>query len=75
MDAVRQFEDASPWLGPEHQPAVVSLRAMAAELDKGNMQPALLGQYGLAFRALSKERPTGQPVDPLAAALEEANSE
>lgn len=72
--AVKDFEDASPWLGPEHAPAVVALRAMAAQLDAGDMAPALLGQFGLAFRALRKERPVESTVDPLAAALEEAKA-
>lgn len=72
--AVAEFEKASPWLGPQHSPAVVSLRAMAQQLDAGDMAPALLGQFGLAFRALSKERPTATTVDPLAAALAEAQA-
>lgn len=72
--AIAEFEGASPWLGPQHEPAVVALRAMAAQLDKGDMTPALLGQYGLAFRALAKERPTAEQKDPLAAALEEAQA-
>ncbi|MBB1482501.1 hypothetical protein H5392_01340 [Tessaracoccus sp. MC1865] len=72
--AVADFETASPWLGPQHAPAVVALRAMAAQLDAGDLAPALLGQFGLAFRALSKERPTAEHVDPLAAALAEAEA-
>lgn len=72
--AVKDFEGASPWLGPEHAPAVVALRAMAAQLDGGDMAPALLGQFGLAFRALRKERPVESAKDPLAAALEEARA-
>lgn len=70
--AVADFEEASPWLGPQHAPAVAALRAMAEHLDGGDMAPALLGQFGLAFRSLSKERPTAEQVDPLAAALQEA---
>ena len=72
--AVADFEAASPWLGPQHSPAVVALRAMASQLDDGDLAPALLGQFGLAFRALSKERPTAEHVDPLAAALKEAEA-
>lgn len=74
QSAVEEFEAASPWLGPEHAPAVVALRAMATQLDRGEMAPALLGQFGLAFRALRKERPVESSVDPLAAALEEAGA-
>lgn len=73
--AVKDFEDASPWLGPQHAPAVVALRAMATQLDGGDMAPALLGQFGLAYRALQKERPTESAKDPLEAALEEAGVE
>ncbi|MGC5584144.1 hypothetical protein [Ornithinimicrobium sp. W1665] len=72
--AVQEFEDASPWLGPQHAPAVVSLRAMAVQLDAGDMAPALLGQFGLAFRSLSKERPVESGVDPLTVALQEARA-
>lgn len=72
--AVSEFEEASPWLGPQHAPAVVALRAMAAQLDAGDMAPALLGQFGLTFRALDKQRPSGEQVDPLTAALQEAQA-
>ena len=74
VSAVAEFEKASPWLGPQHAPAVVALQAMAAQLDAGDMSPALLGQFGLAFRSLSKERPTGEVVDPLTAALQVAQA-
>lgn len=74
-EAVSAFEDASPWLGPQHAPAVVALRAMAHQLDDGDMAPALLGQFGLCFRALAKERPTEAPRDPLEAALSAAGVE
>lgn len=72
--AVEQFETASPWLGPEHAPAVVALRSMAEQLDGGDMAPALLGQFGLAFRALRKERPVEAQRSALSAALEEAQA-
>lgn len=70
--AVRDFEAASPWLGPQHAPALAALRAMAKQLDGGSLQPAMVGQFGLAYRNLEKQRPTGKKADPLAAALEEA---
>ena len=72
--AVADFERASPWLGPQHAPAVAALRAMATTLDDGEMPPAMIGQFGLTFRALSKERPTAAEVDPLAKALEDAGA-
>lgn len=69
-DAVAQFESASPWLGPEHAPAVVMLRSMAVRLDEGETAPALLAQFGLTFRALAKEAPRGDvEADPLEDAL------
>ena len=74
VSAVAEFEKASPWLGPQHAPAVVSLRAMAAQLDAGDMAPALLGQFGLAYRSLEKQRPMGEDVDPLTTALLEAQA-
>lgn len=74
-EAVSEFEAASPWLGPQHAPAVVALRSMARRLDEGEAAPALLGQFGLAFRALSKERPTSdEPTDPLEVALRQAKA-
>lgn len=73
--AVKDFEDASPWLGPQHAPAVAALRAMATQLDAGDMAPALLGQFGLCFRNLAKERPAESAKDPLEAALEAAGVE
>lgn len=73
-ESVIEFESASPWLGPQHAPAVVALRAMAGAIDGGDMTPALLGQFGLAFRSLAKERPTAVVVDLVAQALQEAQS-
>lgn len=73
--AVADFEDASPWLDAQHAPAVVALRAMAAELDAGMLAPALLGQFGLAYRALQKEQPREPAKDALEAALEAAGVE
>lgn len=73
-EAVKRFETASPWLDERHAPAVVALRAMAAQLDGGDMAPALLGQFGLAYRALQKERPVERSTDPLSEALAEAKA-
>lgn len=73
-ESVEEFVSASPWLSAEHAPALATLRAVAAELDGGELVPALVAQFGLTHRALAKERPTGEEQDPLAAALEEAGS-
>lgn len=72
--AVSAFEQASDWLGPEHAPAVVALRMMAKELDSGKMVPALMSQFMLTFRSLSKEAPGGEETDPLAQALKDAGA-
>lgn len=60
--AVAEFVAASPWLGPQDAPALVSLRAMATRLDNGGMTPALLSQYGLAYRSLLKRAPSEAPA-------------
>lgn len=72
--AVDRFVKASPWLGDEHEPALMMLRAIAKELDAGNLSPAMLAQFGLASRSLAKLAPAAasEPADPLEAALAEA---
>lgn len=50
------LEAAEAWLLPEDYPATVSLQHMAAGLDK-EMTPALLSQFGLAYRSLLKKKP------------------
>lgn len=62
--AVADFEEASPWLGPQHAPAVAALRAMAEQLD-AELVPAMLSQFGLSYRALEKERPKDVETDPV----------
>lgn len=73
-DAVEEFVSSSPWLGAEHAPAVAALRAMATTLDKGPIQAALLGQYGLVYRDLVKQKPEEGSTDPLDAALDAAGA-
>ncbi|MGW9346033.1 hypothetical protein ACWGR3_31315 [Streptomyces albidoflavus] len=65
--AVRKFKkSAASWLSDEDLPAVVALEAMAKELDV-KMTPALLSQYGLAYRSLLARAPktSGEGGDPL----------
>jgi hypothetical protein len=58
ISSVETFlESAAPWLLPEDIPAVVSLQHMAKALDE-EMTPALLSQFGLAYRSLLKKKPT-----------------
>jgi len=72
--SVEKFVKASSWLSAEHEPALVMLRAMAEELDGGNLTPAMLAQFGLAYRSLAKLAPVaaGEPADPLEEALRAA---
>lgn len=69
--ATEQFLAAADWLGPEHAPAVVTLRLVAAQLDQA-LTAALVAQYNLAYRSLLKARPVDPGADdPLEKALRE----
>lgn len=71
--SIEAFVESAEWLSDAHLPAVTALRAMAAQLDSGDLAPALLGQFGLMYRALLKEAPReDSEVDALEAALEGA---
>lgn len=78
MDTAKTFEQAldafiadAQWLGTEDLPALVSLRAIAKSLDGGDINAAMVAQWGLQYRALLKRSPdsAAAPSDPLAAAL------
>lgn len=58
-EATKQFLATADWIGPEHAPAVATLRLVAASLDE-SLNPPLVAQYNLAYRNLLKQ----QPVDP-----------
>lgn len=62
-DSLKEFLSAAAWIGPLDAPAVASLRAMAYELDSGGMTPALLSQFGLAYRSLLKRAPKDAPPE------------
>lgn len=69
--ATTQFLAAADWIGPEHAPAVITLRLVAAQLDEAMTAP-LVAQYNLAYRALLKARPVDPGADdPLERALRE----
>lgn len=74
--AVRKFKkSAADWLTDEDSPAVIALEAMAKQLDV-KMTPALLSQYGLAYRSLLKRKPSGDAeMDELEKALAEAEDD
>ena len=61
--AVDKFlKAAKSWLSDEDYPATVSLQHMAKQLDT-EMTPALLSQYGLAYRSLLKKKPQDHSED------------
>lgn len=55
--AVNAFIEASPWLGDEDLPAIIALQSLAHELDTAPVQAAMVGQFGLTYRALLKRQP------------------
>ncbi len=68
-EAVDKFLENAPWLGSEHLPSIVTLQAIAEQLDRGKVTPAMLSQFGLTHRALLKANPeaaeAGDEVDKL----------
>ena len=73
QDALGAFLDhAESWLTAADAPAIAALEAMAKQLDCES-SPALLAQYGLAYRNLLKRQPAEAPeVDPVDALIEKA---
>ena len=73
-DTVSAFVTGASWLTPDDLPAVTTLEALAAELDR-EVTAALAAQFGLTYRNLLKRKPAEDSgaLDPLAAALEAAN--
>lgn len=61
--SIKEFVDASPWLGPLDAPALAALKAMAETLDSGDLTPAMLSAFGLAYRALLKRAPLDAPPE------------
>lgn len=54
-----KFIRSSSWLTDEDGPAIISLLAMARELDV-KINPPLIAQYGLTYRNLLKKKPGGE---------------
>lgn len=68
-ESVEEFLASATWLGAEHAPAVIALRALAIELDR-EVTAALVAQFGLLHRSLLKEKPKSVvDTDPLAELL------
>lgn len=72
--ATEAFVNASPWLTDADQPALTTLYTLAGALDGGDLTPALVAQYGLAYRSLLKRAPMADDGvrDPLEEALRAA---
>lgn len=78
-ESTDKFIEASPWLEAKHEPAKMMLIALAEALDAqvlaNDLQASLVGQYGLAYRALAKEAPLEtDEVDELEKLLQEVNA-
>jgi hypothetical protein len=75
--AITKFVASADWLQDEDAVAVISLQAMADELDNADkLNPPLVAQFGLTYRNLLKKKPTGNlEVDPLADLLKRRNVE
>jgi hypothetical protein len=68
-ESTQIFIDRATWLTEDDAPAVVTLLALAAELD-ANLNPPLVAQYGLTYRNLLKRKPVEiEEVDELAKLL------
>lgn len=70
LGSINAFTASSPWLGPEHGPAIVTLRALARQLDQ-RVTAALVAQFGVTFRDLRSQSPssTAPSSDPIETAL------
>jgi hypothetical protein len=75
-EAVETFIKSAEWLSDDDLVAVISLKAMAEELDEATkLNPPLVAQFGLTYRNLLKKKPTGhKEVDPLAELLSKRDS-
>ena len=68
-ESIDTFLANADWLDDDDLPAIVALRAMAAELDQ-QINPPLIAQFGLTYRNLLKRKPEAfEEVDELAKLL------
>jgi hypothetical protein len=68
-ESIDMFLAKADWLGDDDLPAIVALKAMAAELDQG-INPPLVAQFGLTYRNLLKRKPVvAEELDELAKLL------
>lgn len=61
--ATEAFLKSADWLGDDDLPAIITLQKIAAQLDEGGLQAALVAQYGVTYRSLLKQRPAGEGDD------------
>lgn len=74
-EAMQRFLTAADdWLSDDDLPAIVTLVQLAEQLDTGGAAPAVVAQFGLAYRNLLKRKPAAGPeeTDPIAKAMAEA---
>ena len=62
--AVEEWLEQADWITEEHGPAVTGLQQVAAFLDTGFNAQAF-SQYGVLFRWLMKQAPSGEEDDGL----------
>ncbi|RZU66757.1 hypothetical protein EV379_3123 [Microterricola gilva] len=74
LGSIEAFIAVSRWLGPEHGPALVTLRALARQLDQ-RVTAAMVAQFGVAFRDLRSQAPSAPPAsDGVEDIIDEARS-
>lgn len=63
-EAVNKFIQSAEWLTEEDEVAIVTLKAVAAELDTMNkLHAPLVSAFGLTYRDLMKKKPIDMDVD------------
>ena len=68
-ESIDLFLSNADWLDDDDLPAIVALKAMAAELDQA-INPPLVAQFGLTYRNLLKRKPAmSEELDELAKLL------
>ena len=54
--SIDEWLKANDWVGPDEQPMITSLLAMAKTLDIGPVSPTMLNVFGQTFRHLMKAK-------------------
>lgn len=71
--SIKSLEESQDWLTDADLPALISLYAIAKELDDNGVTGSLIGHFGVAYRSLLQRAPKAskESTDPLALALQE----